>query len=340
MDIRQVRTHRERDAGAAVPTQRHPHPHEASVAPLVERWVSAGIVTREQGALMLADLRGAPPAPPPQRGGSVAVEALGYLGGVIVVIAVFAIAAQSWDDLATGLRLLVVGLAVLVPLAAGRAVPGRLEDVGVRLRATLWIVSTVALAGFLAILTDQALDLGDHAIATTTSAGTAAYACALWAAHRTIGQQAVAMVAIAVTAATSIDAMGVSDDLPGVGVLVTGAVWSVLAWRGLVGSARLALPAGAMLAIVGAMTTAGSDAGMVLMLLTVAAVVGVAVHQRDLLLLAVGTLGVLQSIPAALTRWFPDSQVAPYVLLVAGGGLVLTAVRIARRTTGGPGSTR
>jgi hypothetical protein len=76
------------------------------------------------------------------------VEALGYLGGVIVVIAVTAIAAQGWADLATAWRLLVLGAAVAVPLGAGLAVPSRLGDAGTRLRAGLWMVSTVTCAGF------------------------------------------------------------------------------------------------------------------------------------------------------------------------------------------------
>ena len=340
MDTRQVRTRHARAADAALPEQRRTHRSDTSVAPLVERWVAIGIITPEQGALLQADLRAAPPARLAARGSSVAVEALGYLGGAIVVIAVTAIVAQGWDDLGTGLRLLVVGLASALPLVAGSVVPRNLADVGVRLRSALWLVSTVAFASFLLVLTDQALDLGPHAVAITTSAVTAAYAGVLWANHRTILQQAATMVAVAVTAATSIDALEVSGDLPGTGVVATGVVWALLAWRGLVGTPRLALAGGAAMAVVGTMLTAGSDAGMGLMLLTVSVVVVVAVVRRDLLLLAVGTLGVLESIPAALSRWFPDSRVAPYVLLVAGVALVLTAVGIARRPADGRGGPR
>ena len=147
MDTRKVTTRHARAAGLALPEQRHAHPSDTSLAPLVEHWVAIGIITPEQGAHMLADLRAAPPARLGGRGGSVAVEALGYLGGAIVVIAVTAILAQGWDDLATGLRLLVVGLASALPLAAGWVVPRSLGDVGVRLRSALWLVSTVAFAG-------------------------------------------------------------------------------------------------------------------------------------------------------------------------------------------------
>jgi hypothetical protein len=70
---------------------------------------------------------------------------------------------------------------------------------------------------------------------------------------------------------------------------------------------------------------------MVLTLLTVVAVVGAAVAVRDLALLAVGSLGALASVPAAMTKWFPDSAAAAYALVLVGGVLVAVAVVIARR---------
>jgi hypothetical protein len=190
------------------------------------------------------------------------------------------------------------------------------------------------------LLADEALDLHAHPAAVTTAAATAVYAAALWAARPTVGHQAATMVAVALTAATAIDTLEVSGDLPGVGVVATGVAWTLLAWRGVLHPARIGLAAGAAMSILGAMTTAGADAGMVLVLVTVACVVALAVRQRDLVLLAIGAMGVLQSIPAALTRWFPDSEVVPYVLLVVGAALVLGAVRIARRRSSPPSAGR
>ncbi len=300
---------------------------------LVEHWVASGIVTPAQAALMRQDLvrqEAAPTAPPAHRVST--VEALGYLGGVIVLISVTAIAAQGWADLATEWRLLVVGAAAVVPLGAGALVPDRLGEIGVRLRSALWLVSTAALAGFVALLTDEALDLGPHAVGLTTAATTAVYAAVLWSAHDTVAQQAATMVAIGITAAAAIDVLDLSHDLNGAGVFGTGVAWAVLAWRGVLWPERFGLAAGSAMAVIGAMTTSNSDAGLALVLVTVACVGGLAVWRRDLVLLAIATVGVLQGIPAALSRWFPDSEAVPYVLLLVGVCLVLSAVRVARRT--------
>jgi hypothetical protein len=79
------------------------------------------------------------------------------------------------------------------------------------------------------------------------------------------------------------------------------------------------------------MTTAGSDAGIVLTLATVMIVVSAAVATRDLLVLAVGTVGLLANLPVAATRWFPKILAAPVALLVVGAVLVIVAVRTALR---------
>ncbi len=94
-------------------------------------WVADGIITPEQGARMLRSkrhqARGPEPLAHPMRS-SLAVEALGYLGGVIVVVSAMLIAAQYWVDITTAWRLVIVGAAAAGLLAGGFAVPGRLGD--------------------------------------------------------------------------------------------------------------------------------------------------------------------------------------------------------------------
>jgi len=90
---------------------------------------------------------------------------------------------------------------------------------------------------------------------------------------------------------------------------------------------------GAVLALFGSMITTSdrADAALVFSLATVVAVVVLAVVLGDLLLLAVGSLGAIQAILMAVSEWFPNSLAAALALLVVGGGLVLTAIWIARR---------
>jgi uncharacterized membrane protein len=83
--------------------------------------------------------------------------------------------------------------------------------------------------------------------------------------------------------------------------------------------------------LVGAAFTLPTDAGMVLALCTVVAIVVLAVLFRDLLLLAVGALGALNILPSVITEWFPGELAPPLVLLGFGGLLVAAAVYTAKR---------
>ena len=68
-----------------------------------------------------------------------------------------------------------------------------------------------------------------------------------------------------------------------------------------------------------------------LALVTVAAMVTLAVLSRDLLVLVVGAWGALQTLPSAINTWFPGQLAAAAALLVAGTGLVAAAIWVARR---------
>jgi hypothetical protein len=67
------------------------------------------------------------------RGRSLVTEAVGYLGGVIVVVALGLITGQFWPSLPTSTRLALAGGVTVVLLAAGWAVPGRSGGPGRRL---------------------------------------------------------------------------------------------------------------------------------------------------------------------------------------------------------------
>jgi hypothetical protein len=312
---------------------------------LLQRWTADGIITPDQAARMRTYVDAGEPAAPahptPAHRPQLVVEALGYLGGAIVVAGAALIAAQYWDDLDTAWRLAALGATTLVLLAAGAAVPDALGAAGDRMRSVLWLASTAAFSGFLAVLAEGALELGSQGNLLLISSGCALYATALyalpiyttvaWAGHRAPLQQVAMMLAFALTASALINFAWVSDDLPGLGAWAVGLAWAFLGRGGVLVPGRLAVVLGSATAVFGAMLTGGSDAGMVLTLLTVVAVVGAAVAVRDLALLAVGSLGALASVPAAMTKWFPDSAAAAYALVLVGGVLVAVAVVIARR---------
>jgi hypothetical protein len=128
----------------------------ADLPALLDHWLAAGVITPEQAARMRADA-GLPaqppnltvlPVPPTARAerSSLLIEALGYLGGVVILVAAVLLTAQYWSDLSTWAHLAIVGGAAVVLVLAGFAVPLRLGVTAHRLRAVLWLLSTGATA--------------------------------------------------------------------------------------------------------------------------------------------------------------------------------------------------
>ena len=146
-----------------------------------------------------------------------------------------------------------------------------------------------------------------------------------------------------VTAALTVVVTTDVDSLPGVAAWVVAVAWFALAWARLVGSRVLAQGAASVGAIVAAMTTFPADAGIVLALATAVTVIGLGVWFRDLVMVGIGSLGLLQLLPMVVSAWFPDTVAAPFVLLGVGVLVLATAVWTAlhgrrRRTDGATAS--
>ncbi|MGH3465749.1 MAG: DUF2157 domain-containing protein [Kribbellaceae bacterium] len=305
----------------------------ADLPALLDHWVAAGVITPEQAARMRADL----PLPRrPSERTSLVIEALGYLGGVIILIALALLAQQYWPELSTTARLVIVAGAAVFLLVGGFAVPARLGPAGRRLHAMLWLAGTVATAGFLGLFGHDVLVLRGEDLALLTVGGTALLAAVLWWRLPTVVQQAAMVGTLAGTAGVATLQVGAAaDELSGVAAWGVGVGWFLLGWGGVLRPRRVALALGALVMVIGSGFTMSADAGIVLALGTVAAIVVVAVLFRDLVLLAVGAWGALQTLPTAVGEWFPGELAAAMALLVTGALLVLAAVSTARRSRAG-----
>ena len=302
----------------------------------VSDWVAEGIISEDQARRIraregLAHGALAPPARPSMM--PLVIEALGYLGGAIVVVATVLIANRYWADLTSTVRLSLLGAAALLLLVGGWLVPERLGDVGTRMRSVVWVVSTGAVAGFLGVLGGQVADVHGSHLALIVTGGTAAYALALFVTRPAVLQQVAMMGLLGGTATAALATLVGGDSWPPVGLWVVGVAWIVLGQIGALRPTGVARAGGATLAVFGAMFSAfpGADPAIAFSLATVAAVVVLAVVVSDLALLAIGSLGAIQAIIAAANEWFPDSLVAAVALLLVGGGLVGAAIWIARR---------
>lgn len=313
------------------------------LASLLEMWVADQLITPEQADRIRArsDVSVQTPAAQerPHERSSLVTEALGYLGGVIILVASILIASLYWDQVGTTARLLIVGGVAAVLLAAGIAIPQRIGEVGRRLRSVLWLASTGAVAGFLGLLGGDALDLADEHVFLLTSSGVAAYAAGLWLVDRTLVQQLAMMVGVMLTAAALTNELDGSDALPGFAVWGVALIWLLLGWGGVLEPRRFVMVFGAAGTFAGALTTIPTTGGIALALTTSVAVVATAVLFRDLLLLAVGALGTLMVLPSSVIELFPGELAAPIVMLVVGALLVGAGLFIARRRHKTPEAT-
>lgn len=329
---------------------------------MLDRWVRQGLLTPEQAQqIYAAEQAGrvpapapetpagpagiqapapaespppaAPPAAPPRAG--LAVEALGYLGGLLAIAATMILLGMYWEDLSTAVRLALSGVTAVALIGAGLAA-GSGTEAGHgqrgRLRAVLWLLSVGATAAFLAILGGQSLDLASDDTVLLVGAGSAAVAAVLYARCRSILQHLALFGTVALTAG----ALGarVHWDEPtivGLAVWGVGVAWFAageLGWLAPAGAARYVGAAGAVFS--GAALTQ-SGWGNVLALLTIAALFAGGVRLDSLGLLGIAAYGVLQIVPASVDYFFPGRLAVPVALLVTGGLLVGLAVVVARR---------
>ncbi|WP_007023164.1 DUF2157 domain-containing protein, partial [Saccharomonospora iraqiensis] len=94
----------------------------------LDRWVAHGLLTREQADRILAAERAGPTGSGEETGRtpSPVAEALGYVGGVLVLVAVGLVAGRYWSELGVAGRLSIAfGTAALL-LAAGASLRPRL----------------------------------------------------------------------------------------------------------------------------------------------------------------------------------------------------------------------
>lgn len=313
-------------------------PASVDLPAAIDRWAASGIVTVEQADLMRADaatlvrqqeeVHGGPPL------ASLATEALGYLGGVIIVVAAGLLTGTLWNDLSTGPRLALAGGAALLLLVAGHLVPDRRGAAAGRLRSVLWLGASAGVAAFLGLLGSETLQWSGEAVAALSGLGTALFSAALWRVHRSPLQQAAVFVPLLVGVGAAVALLPDHDTLFGLAIWAVAVAWLALSWGGLVPGRRVGMGLGAVGTIAASISVLEEGWGVALALATLAALVLLAVRSRDLPLLGIASLGTLLVLPQTMGRYFPGALGPALALLGVGVVLVVTAVLTMRRATG------
>jgi hypothetical protein len=316
----------------------------------VARWVEAGVIGPEQGEAILAleALEGPGPGREPAgRRRAVVVEVLGYLGGVLALVAGFVVGAESWDRLGRWGRVGVLAVVTGVLLAAGWWLRGTGERGSggqglARLASVLWLGAVAGFAGVLAVLLDgdSSDALGDPSL--WVAAGALGLALGLYLLERRVLQQAALFAAVVAVMVAAGERLGWSwETVEGYGLLVLGVAWLELGRRGLVAPRRTSEALGSLALLSGpeALDAAGSGQGDWGLWLGLGLAVGLVVAGSALrrnVPLGIGAAGMVVFLGQVAGEHWRDLG-APLAILLVGLGLVAAAVALARLRPAAPG---
>src|SRR5215475_7133136 len=250
---------------------------------LLGRWVAEGWIEAGQAARIRAGEaaraqaavpggHAVPAAAESPRRAPLVVEALGYLGGVVAVVAAVVAVDQLWPGSPTGAEraCAAAGTVALGAVAALMRIDG--EPALGRLRSVLWLLSTVSLVAFMGVLAAQVWDLSP-ARATLVAAGVATpYAALLWWRTRAPLQHLATFAGATVVTGSGIASLapGHGAWLPGLAVWVLSLAWGVAAHLGYLPPRDTGYLAAGIGLVVGAQMTMQEAAGYVIAVATVA----------------------------------------------------------------------
>lgn len=345
----------------STPAEPHADPRGTTdietVADLVRVWQAEGLVSPAEQERLCADsradwsVRTLPPQrrQPPSHLASLAVEALGYLGGVVVVVAIGLIVGRFWSDIPDAARLVLALVCTAGLLGAGRLVPAVPHTAGDRLRSVLWVAACITFGGAAAMVAYDFLDLRNDPVVLIAIISGGVLALVLWRLHPRALQHAAVFAALVISIGVAVsmipgpesefynpDTPPITEFMPGMAIWAVGLVWLMFSWAQQIRPPMLGMVLGAVVMVLGAATMVSVPLGVYFALATVAAVIVLAVLMRNFLLLIVGAVGALQTLPAAIMTLFPGVLAAAGVLLLVGIVLVVAAILVARGHFGHP----
>ncbi|MBL8777495.1 MAG: DUF2157 domain-containing protein [Acidimicrobiales bacterium] len=329
----------------------------ASTRDEFDRWVDAGLLTEEQADAITAfeadqpsalgptavavTSPGTEPAIAPSsvrprwRSPRVPVvaESLGYLGAALAGAGLLLTVSSFWSELSAAGRMGLTGATAVVLGLAGLAVHEGADPALTRLRAVLWLASTMAAATFAGVVADAAGAETATVVGATAATTTAAVSGAYWWWRERPVQEMVALAAIPVAVGAWV--LSLSTPLTtGVVVWVVGAALFVVGLRLLTPLPWITESVGGVTLVVGSGMIASEieGSGMLVLVATGAVLVAVAVVRGlaptgtgQVIAGLIGALAVVQSAPPTIA-WFANEAGVLTGLTVWLSGIGLLAV--------------
>jgi hypothetical protein len=316
----------------------------AGVVAELDRWRSAGLVTDEQVAAILAHERARRPLPPPQLATAAPAtvarrrlpdvsEALGYLGGVLAIVGMSLLVGRYWSDIPVAGRLALSGGLAAALFGVGLLVPEDREPALRRMRWFVWLVSSAASAVFGGVLAWELVGDDDLRVPLAAAGAVVLHDAFLWWRQQRPLQQLAFLVASAVALGTAV-AQVAGDGAAGLALWALGGAGVAVGLRHLTPLPRLTLFVGSVTAVVGGMVVLGSweAVSLVLTVATTAALVGLAAvrslpidETEQRLLALVGGIALVSSVPNTIV-YFAERGALTTGLVVWAVGLALVVV--------------
>lgn len=296
----------------------------------LSRWLNAGFITNEQAAQIQAFE--AARAQHQERRVPLIVEALGYLGGALAVIAVLILAQEFWADLELWGRIALLGTVTLGLLIAGWVLRNSPLEAIRRLSGFTWLFAVVGSGFTFAILSADGFDGSPELSTLLGSLAAGVIGLVLWR-IRTMSLQQLGFFAALVTATMS---MGGVIEWPeeffGLAMWAVGTVWLFLTWGTAIRPTTTGYALGGVASLIGTqlLSIAGEGWPLLLGVLVAGALIVASVTLRQIVLLALGAAGVFIFVPQVVFNYFGDSLGAPVALLISGAALIGGAVALAR----------
>ncbi len=309
-------------------------------------WVDAGVIDAQQ-ATAIETHETALAKPDPTRI-PLASEAIGYLGGALVLAAVMVQSGQRWHELGSSARLLVIGIPTVFVGALGWPIGRRPDEAFQRLGSVLWLLAGAGVAGLAAEVFVDVIHDGDppdHGGALFVGGITTVPALAAWWLRREPLQQLGLYATVVATVVGAIDAFGEFDSdgwtvASGLALFALGTAWLALGAVERMTPAIVAMVIGGLTILFSPqIVLAGNEhAGLWLGLASTAALVAYGAARSRVEVLLVGTAGLFQWVPQVALRYLGDRLGTTATLLVIGvlllalaGSLNRLVPRLSRR---------
>ncbi len=304
----------------------------------LEKWLDAGIITRDQADLMRHSVAGPPDgfSDATSRRIPIVAEIFGYVGAALAIWAVLFLVSEFWGNLTDlAQAALFAGLAVGL-FAAGAVILDSEEPALRRLASVLLAGSVVAIAGSGYMVLDPILGMSAEGAWSLVGAVAAVVSGLMLWRHTMPAQQVVLFAAVTTTVMWTLNLVAEPETFVyGFVAWGVGLTWVLVARAGVIQPPVTAMTLGALSMLYGSQLIVidgySPALGIMLGLASAAlfAAAGVALKERATIVL--GGIGIFWFVPQAMFHFFGDAFGGMFGLFLSGLAIVALAIWLGRR---------